>query len=371
MKSMKWWMENFKKSTKLIVALVLVTVLTVTSGCAIFPKEAEEEDIPIIEPPKISKKPEMKVTKGDIEIAAKGSGQVFSNTEEFLYFIGTEKEDGSTSTDQVTIKRIFVQPGDRVSAGQVLAELDLKDVDLEIESSQLTLQIEELALIQKLREEVNTIEEQIALEEAKARFRNLQIAHEKLVRKMQNSQIVAPIDGVVYQMYYGNGDKVKPYDPVMLIIDDSDLVVGIRITESEQKLLTLGQEASVEINGVKGTLTGTIVKMPLEKRNQNNNPWDPNYRPTNERDNMVLIAVDELPEGVKRGLVANGSIVLQRKENVVKIPLSFLHTYGERNYVIVTDDQGKREVDVELGLRSAREVEIVAGIDAGVTIIGR
>jgi macrolide-specific efflux system membrane fusion protein len=86
---------------------------------------------------------------------------------------------------------------------------------------------------------------------------------------------------------------------------------------------------------------------------------------------MVLISVDHIPAEVKRGTVASASVILQKKENVVKIPLSFLHTYGDRNYVVVTDEQGKREVDVELGLRTPTEVEIVSGISAGITIIGR
>lgn len=374
MKSMKWWMARYKKSSKIALVLMLITVVAATSACSIFPKEAEEEEVPIIEPPKISKKPETVVTRGDIQIVAKGSGSMYSNTEEFLYFVGTEKDGSSNPGNQnemFRIKSINVQPGDRVTTGQVLAALDTKDLDLLIEKSASQLKIDEYHLIQQLREEVNTIEEQIALEEVKAAFRAKQIEHEKLVRQMQNSQIIAPIDGMVFKLFYSSGDQVKAYDPVLLIIDDQDLVAGVRITESEQKLLTIGQEASVEINGVDGVLVGTIVRMPLEKKNQNYDPWNPNYRPTNERDNMVLIDVHALPEQVKRGTVANGQIVLQHKADVVKVPLAFLHTYGERTYVIVSDDQGRREVDVELGLRSAREVEIVAGVEAGVTIIGR
>lgn len=372
MKSMKWWMENFNKSSKTLLLLLLVFLMVFTSGCAIFPKEAEEEDLPVIEPPQISKKPEMVVTRGDLVLPARGSGQVFSNTEEFLFFRGTEKGDGTgNQSETFRIRQIYVQPGDRVEAGQVLAELETRDLDLQIEKSKNQLEIDQYQLIQRLREPVNTIEEQIALEQIKAAFRDKQIEHEKLERQLQNSQIVAPINGMVYTLYYNSGDQVKAYDPVMLIIDDRDLVVGIRITESEQKQLTLGQIASIEIAGIKDPLQGELVKMPSGKKEQPYDPWNPNYRPKDEREGFVLISVNQLPEGVKRGMVANGVFVLQKKENVVRIPLSFLHTYGERSYVIVTDEQGKREVDVDLGLRTSREVEIVEGIDAGVTIIGR
>ncbi len=351
----------------------MIVLLVFSSGCSIFPKEAEEEEIPVIEPPKISKKPEMVVTKGDLVITAKGSGQVYSNTEEFLYFTGTEKDDGSGGTgaqnETFRIKKVYVEQGQEVSKGDVLAELETRDLDLKIEKSANQLKIDEYQLIQRLREEVNTIEEQIDLEQVKAAFRDKQIEHEKLVRQLYNSQVIAPIDGTVFQVYYSSGDQVKAYDPVVLIIDTSDLVVGIRITESEQKLLTVDQDVAVEIGGK--PYQGKIAKLPSGKKETSFDPWNPNYRPKDDREGLVLISVDQLSEGVKRGMVANGTIILQEKKDVIKIPLSFLHTYGERNYLIVTDDQGKREVDVELGLRSAREVEIVEGIEAGVTIIGR
>lgn len=374
MRSMKWWTGNYKKSKSSVVLFVLIVLLVITSGCSIFPKEEVEEDIPVIEPPKISKKPEMIVSKGDLELSAKGTGQVFSNTEEYLYFTGSdEKDSNGNANENFRIRRVFVEQGDQVKAGQILAELETRDLDLQIEKSENRLKIEEYRLIQRLREEANTEEEQIEIEQAKAAFRDMQIEHQKLVRQMQNSQIIAPISGQVSTLYYSSGDQVKAYDPVMLIVDTSDLVVGIRITENEQKLLTLGQEVKVEINGVKDPLKGKIAKMPSGKKEEpNRDPWgNVNNKPKDERESLVLISVDQLPSEVKRGTVANGTIVLQRKENVVKIPLAFLHTYGDRNYVVVTDAQGKREVDVELGLRSAREVEIVEGIEAGVTIIGR
>jgi len=369
MKSMKWWTENYKKSKYPVLLLMLTCIVAFASGCSLFPTEAEEEEIPVIEPPQISKKPEMVVTRGDVEVTTKGTGQVYSRTEQYLYFVGNDDgNDNNTQRETFRIRKVYVQPGDRVSQGQVLAELDLKDLDLEIEESEQMLKIEEYNLIQMLREEPSTIEEQIAIEKAKAEFLKLKNAHEKLVRKLQNSQIIAPFDGTVYQLYYSEGAEVKAYDPVILLVDDQDLLIGLRISESDQQYLTVGQEVEITINRVNGTLMGKIERMPTGEK-QNNNVWPP--VPTDERKNLVLVSVEDLPEGVHRGMPANGTVVLQKVEDVVKIPLSFLHTYGDRNYVIVSDEQGRREVDVELGLRSAREVEIVAGIEAGVTIIGR
>jgi len=375
---MRWWMGNYNKYRLGNVLFILLFAFLFTAGCAIFPKEAEEEDIPVIEPPKISKKPEMTVTKGDLVLTAKGTGKVFSNTEQYLYFIGTDDEGqaggGQSQSETFRIKEIYVEPGQDVKAGQVLAELVTKDLDLRVENSENMLKLEEQKLILKLREEPTTEEERIEQEQAKAAFKEKQIEHQKLVRQLQNSQIVAPFDGQVAALYYNSGDQVKAYDPVMLLVDNNDLVVGVPLTENEQKMITIGQEATVQINGVKDPLKGKVVKMPTPNKENNNNGGyygGGSNQIRDERKEMVLISVDHIPAEVKRGTVASASVILQKKENVVKIPLSFLHTYGDRNYVVVTDEQGKREVDVELGLRTPTEVEIVSGISAGITIIGR
>lgn len=375
---MRWWMGSYNKYRLGNALFILLFAFLFTAGCAIFPKEAEEEDIPVIEPPKISKKPEMTVTKGDLVLTAKGTGKVFSNTEQYLYFIGTDEEGqaggGQSQSETFRIKEIYVEPGQDVKAGQVLAELVTKDLDLRVENSENMLKLEEQKLILKLREEPTTEEERIEQEQAKAAFKEKQIEHQKLVRQLQNSQIVAPFDGQVAALYYNSGDQVKAYDPVMLLVDNNDLVVGVPLTENEQKMITIGQEATVQINGVKDPLKGKVVKMPTPNKEDNNNGGyygGGSNQIRDERKEMVLISVDHIPAEVKRGTVASASVILQKKENVVKIPLSFLHTYGDRNYVVVTDEQGKREVDVELGLRTPTEVEIVSGISAGITIIGR
>ncbi|UUZ95949.1 hypothetical protein LJK87_17180 [Paenibacillus sp. P25] len=82
--------------------------------------------------------------------------------------------------------------------------------------------------------------------------------------------------------------------------------------------------------------------------------------------------LDQFPEGLTRGTQLSVSIVTQRKENAVTIPLAALRSYAGRNYVQIVDDQGnKREVDVEIGQQTATDVEIVKGLTPGQKVVGR
>lgn len=388
---MRWWTVRYSELSTcrrtFYLLFVILLIFSLLTGCGLLPTEQAEEDLPNIEPPKISKKPEMTVSKGTIEMSIQGQGKVFSREETQLFFVGSEPptngEQGSGNggtTESFRLKAIYANPGDQVKQGMLLAELDTKDLDLEIERSANALKVEEQKLITELRKEPMTEADKINQEQLKAAFLEKQIAHQKLVRQMANSKIIAPFDGRIEMVYVKPGDSVKPYDPVFLLINPNDLMVGVRVTENDLQSLHIDQEARVTISGVNQELTGKIIAMPNPNQVQQQdpyNPWNP-YPPSvkpggveDERSQYLLISVDRMPEGVARGTNANATIVLQRKENVVKIPLSFLYTYGGRNYVIVTDGETKREVDVELGIQSATEVEIKSGLKGGERIVGR
>lgn len=391
MKSMRWWMAKYKKSQKikrtLFYSLAMMVLFSALVGCGLFPAEQAEENLPAIEPPKISKKPEMTVSRGTIEMSIQGQGKVFSKEEVQLFFVGSEPPANGQpdpgnggGAESFRLKALNAKPGDVVKQGAVLAEIDTKDLDLEIERSANALKVEEQKLITELRKEPMTEADRINQEQLKAAFLEKKIAHQKLIRQMANSKITAPFAGRIETLFVNLGDSVKPYDPILLLVNPNDLMVGVRVTENDLKSLHIDQETRVTISGVSQELTGKIIAMPnpnQQKPQDPYNPWNP-YPPNqnqggkgDERNEYLLIDVNQMPKGVARGTNANASIVLQKKENVVKIPLSFLYTYGGRNYVVVTDGETKREVDVELGLQSATEVEILSGLQGGERIVGR
>jgi macrolide-specific efflux system membrane fusion protein len=68
----------------------------------------------------------------------------------------------------------------------------------------------------------------------------------------------------------------------------------------------------------------------------------------------------------------SATIITESKANAVQIPLAALRTQGARNFVLVVDSAGnKREVDVEVGLTTATEVEIVKGLTPGQKVVGK
>ncbi len=371
---MKWLMElsqtsldfyslPLRKGKRLFISLVaLMVTVSVLSGCTIFPKEAEEEVLPTIQPPKLSKKPVYTVGTATIEQSVTGGGKVMSLNEQTMYFT----EDGKR------IKMINVHSGDLVKKGQVLAELDMEDAQNQYDQKKLETRKDELQMIDLLRKSDEMDPAQV--EQAKIDFELKRTELRKLEKSLAHAKIMAPFDGTVVSVTPKNGDQINAYSPVMVVSDLSKLCVAVTFDADDLKKIAPKMKADIDINGV-GKQTGTVLRMPLKPNNSNmyNPGYDQFGNPLPDSpDIYTLISINPFPKDVTRDTPLSASVVVQRHANVVVIEPSVLRTHAGRNYVIVQDEQGnKREVDVEIGLETATQIEIVRGLDVGQRVVGR
>lgn len=178
--STKWWTENSSnistelhqekspkrqrrvKWMKTALVIMIGASLVVTSGCSLLPKEEDEEVLPPITPPQISKKPEYTVTTTTLESTVTGSGKMLS----------VQEETTSFQLDGMKLKSINVKPGDNVTAGQVIAELDVSDLEKKLRSDRLNFRTQEVKMKETLRkrDEMTDLE----FEEAKILFEQAQ-----------------------------------------------------------------------------------------------------------------------------------------------------------------------------------------------------
>lgn len=361
--SLKWWTGNSSKTKlpkgKMLLASMLSLALILTSGCSLLPKEAEEEVLPTINPPKLTKKPEHEVKKGTLEIPVKGVGRVMSLKEEQLSF----------TQDNKRVKAVHVQSGDQVEAGQLIAELDIADIESQLRVLRLEKKKAELALKESYRSGEKTNEQ---LEQEKL---DLEMKLEKLTEMEQtvsDSKIVAPFAGTMFGVYIQKGDTPKAYASVAVIANLSELTIGVKINNPEDlKKITLGMEATVNINSI-GDVKGKVKQLPTPKT-QNNN--EGNYGGGSDKESItdyLIIELDQMPEGITRGTMLEATFIVQRIEDAIIIPPSALRTSGGRNYVQVVDKEGnKQEVDVEVGLQQPTEVQIIKGLSAGQKVVGK
>lgn len=361
----KWWTENsspLKRSAKPAAAALLCGLLAFAAGCSILPKEDEEETLPAINPPKLSQKPEYTVKTETLETKIRGTGKLMATKEEELYFT----DDGKR------IKDIYVKSGDKVEAGQLLAELDVSEQESQLRRQKLQSRQDELTMIETLRQAGEKSAEE--LEKAKIDFELKREDLNKLQEQVDRAKLTAPFSGTIVSVYAKKGDIANAYDTIAVLADLSQLTVAATVSQDDLKKVAIGMEVEVDINGYKeGPLKGTVQQLPNPKQdNGQQGGGGTNPQQKDSIDNYLIVKLDPFPAGLNRGTPLGISIIVNRKENAIVIPSAALRSYAGRNYVQVVDDNGnKREVDVEVGQQTATEVEIVKGLTPGQKVVGK
>ncbi|WEK52949.1 MAG: efflux RND transporter periplasmic adaptor subunit [Candidatus Cohnella colombiensis] len=363
--SMKWLTEfsspistnNSKHSrrrsrvNKTVFATLALSVAL--SGCSLLPSEPVEEDLSAIELPKISEKPKYDVTTKTLETKVSGSGKMMSTNEKTLYF----------SMDK-RLKKLYVRTGDQVVEGQIIAELDVDDKVKQLRNQELSFKKTEAAMKVTLRnrDEMDPAE----FEQAMIDFEIAQQALVDLREEIDKAVLYAPYSGTIVSISTQEGAEVKAYASICVIADPTSLVVAATLSKEDLKKIALGMEVQVDINNA-GKVTGTVLQLPQPTTTDQNGSGK-----TESLEQYLLVDVPKLPETATRGTPLSVSVVVNRKENVVVIPISALRTIGARTYVQVSEADGtKREVDVEVGQQTSTDIEIVQGLTPGQKVVGR
>jgi len=331
------------------VAALLAVTLT---GCTLLPKEADETPPPLTTPVK-SVKEIYTVRKGDIQERVQLRVQFAPSSEATLMF----KQAGR-------LKQRYVQAGQLVTAGQIIAELETGTLQSQIDVAAINLARAQLRLKQAkekaalFKGTLDPYEEQFLLLDEKTAQVNL----DTLKVQFSEARLVAPYGGMVSDAKGNPGDALPAYQPVVTIQDPRDPVIKAQVDDAAALKLQVGQKVQVQFTefGDK-VLDGKLTAVP--------SPFDP--APTPGRPRLVQVDLDRPQPGGKLGMTGRAFVVLQEKTGVLTLPNSAVRTYAGRKYVVVVEGDSKREVDVVTGIIGETETEITHGLTEGQKVMGR
>jgi macrolide-specific efflux system membrane fusion protein len=365
---MRWLTGDSKRpnrSARIALALFLGAALALTSGCSLLPKEAEEEVLPTITPPKLSEKPTYDVRVEKMEQKVQGIGKIMSLNEENLFFTPTGEAGGGS----FRIKEVYVKSGDTVEAGAVVAELDVADKQRELRRAKLEFRQEELKMIEILRKADEYEPEE--LEQLKVDFELKRTTLVELEETIANAKLTAPFDGSIVSLKVKAGDTVQAYQPVAVLADLSELVVAADFSADDLNDVAPGMDAVVAISAA-GDHKGKVDRLPTAEEDENGG-GNPNGEPEEDSvDKYLLVELETWPADVARGTPLSVTVITDRIDQAVVIPPAALRSYNGRSYVQVVDAEGnKAEVDVEVGMQTSTQVQILKGLEPGQKVVGR
>lgn len=322
-------------------------LIVLLSGCSLMPMEEEGLAPPLVEPLRESFEL-YEVARGDIVRRVAGNGHVVASHLEYLHF--TEARG--------RIAAVNVKAGDHVQKGDVLIQLNLDNMELQLKQRELEVKKKQMALEEaKGQRDLRLIE---------IRLLELDIAQMQLEETkgwVEGSQLVAGMDGLVtFVADMKPGDQVTEYVDLITIADPTELRLSYTVSNSSQLAdVLVGMKAEVEIE--EELYSANVVQTPATA------PQVDHPRIQEQYERSLYLNIEALSDKLQIGDSARIQIVTQQSEDVLVIPRGGLRSYFGRNYVQIQEGESRKEIDVEIGIESPTQVEILSGLEEGQLII--
>jgi membrane fusion protein (multidrug efflux system) len=292
-----------------------------------------------------------------VEAATVASGDVAA------YYSGTaslEADDQAMVVSQITgvVLETFVEEGDFVVAGQVLARVETDRYQLEVEKAGAALKRLETDYQRKKELFDKELVSADDFERVSAELQAQKAAYDLARLDLEYTSIRAPISGYVSERTVRTGNLVKLHDPVLRITSYDPLLAVLHVPEREMSVLHKGLEVSMTLDAWPGeTFTGEITRIsPVV------DPGTGTFR--------VSAEVRDHGEKLKPGLFGRVEVLYDLHEGVAVIPRSAVITEDERNHVFVIGEDGSASRrSVQLGYERAGMIEVREGVAAGETVV--
>jgi len=162
------------------------------------------------------------------------------------------------------LTQLLIKEGDRVSKGQVIAELDDELISLQIETAKLNIaQLKnDNARFANLRKEqaVSSMEAEkmeLALKTAEVQLKQLQ-------KQLRGTKVLAPFSGVVTKKMADLGSMVMPGTPIVELTDISELKLTISVPERDVLKFKKGQKVLVGVDAQDKNVSGSIYSISVQ-----------------------------------------------------------------------------------------------------------
>jgi len=361
-----------------------------------------------IDPSKLAK-----VEKGDLAKSVVATGKVTPIT----------KVEVKSKASGI-VKKLYVDYGDRVKKGQLLAQLDKVEIEAQVAQSRAALQaaeanqtssqadfqrakvdaegpdvpllkraydrdvsmakdgvVSESALEDAERayelalNKQNVAKAQVTVLKAKIAQASAQVAEDQanlkqLEEQLSYTDIVSPIDGIVLSRDVEIGDAVSSIlvlgssaTLVMTLGDTSEVYVKGKVDESDIGKVYLGQRARIKVESFKDkTFDGKVTKIsPMGVEKDNVTTFE------------VRVSIQNPGGELKAEMTANAEIILEEHKNVLQIPEgAIIYDKDKKASVDVPDPKAKDGMDkvaINIGISNGAKTEVLSGLKEGQEVV--
>jgi RND family efflux transporter MFP subunit len=306
------------------------------------------------------------------------------------------------------IRRIYVDVGDHIKAGQTLAILEVPELSAQLLGADAAVRRAKDAIrrakgdleraqslhaathldYSRLREassarpgliaeqelddaqakdkegEAEIAADEAALSEAQNQLDEALAEQKQLGAMSDYTRIVAPFNGVVTRRYVDTGALVQAGTnsntqalPLVSVAETDLFRLTLPVPESAVPMIRLGNIVSVRVPSLNRTFEGKVSRY-ADAVNQETRTMHTEVDVANKNGSIVS------------GMYAEVSLTLSHKDSVLAVPIQAVTRNGSQASVLVVDSQGRiEEREVQLGLEGSNNVEVVSGLSPNEQVV--
>jgi len=265
-----------------------------------------------------------------------------------------------------------VREGESVRQGQMLAKIDLTEVQARVAAREADV---EAARAQLVWAEKNRAQQKALLEKSfisQNAYDNVQSSRDVAAAKLRAAEadlvvarkslgdavLVAPFSGIVSQRHAQPGERVALDAKVVSIVDLSRLELEASVPPTEIGRVRVGQPMEFRVEGFgERSFAGRIERI--------------NPSATAGSRSISIYAVIDNREGLLRGgMFAQGALTLARVDGAIAVPAAAVREEIGQSFVYAIDNGVVTRRNVRLGVAdTAGRVQVLEGLAAGDRIV--
>jgi len=344
------------------------------------------------------------ITVGVTKVVRKSLGRQITLSSELVPF----QEIDVYAKESGFVKKLLVDYGTRVKAGQVMAILEIPELEAQLQEDQaeirnatnqvsraqhelyryqaqykaLHLQYTRLNEVSESQPGIVAQQEvddaqgkdmaassqvdagQAALEAAQSQ---LSVTKAKLVHDQSlfdYSRITAPFSGVVTERYANLGTLVQAGTgsstqamPIVRLSQDDLFRLVIPVPESYVRYIRVGDRVDVRVPSLNRTFPGKVARFSVDVKEET-------------RTMHTEVDVSNNDRVLMPGLYADADLTLEHKEDILSVPLQAVNHENDKTTVFVVNANGEIEDrPLSLGIQTSSDAEVVAGLTAGEQVV--
>ncbi len=262
------------------------------------------------------------------------------------------------------LAKLNVKQGDYVRAGQVIAEIDRRDYELQVQTTKARFtQVESEYKRYKILIEQNKIPEN-TFEKVKSGYLMAKTAYENAQNQLKDTRLKAPFTGYIYQKYVENFQTVNAGTPIVSLIDNSLLEAVVSVPESQLQLVKNSKTGLLTIDNA--NVNNLPVKLlSVSEKTMSDGLYQVKYSFKNNNNRKVApgmtaeIAISDNSPGICLS-VASAAVFHEGANTCVWVYNPSSRKVGKRKVSIALDGADGR-VNIVAGLTPGEQV-VTAGV---------